>query len=375
MVEMSNQITGSNISKNVLLLGAGFTKNFDGLLADEMWAEIFNHKEIQAQPRIIKLMLNNFDYEDVYYSVLEKLTDKEGMSSKFNFEEKEAIMKAAKAAYEIIDERLRYQLQFASIDWTYKLNRLLSKFGKTNKNSFIFTLNQDLLIERFYTNPSPTALIQESKLSIPGIKDYPIWFMNIFHHLSNHKLPIEEKNSPYYKLKDSDYCTLPSQDEFDQEKDSLLENGNYFLIKLHGSYNWKRSDGSRAMVIGRGKSEQIDNEPLLKEYYRIFKNVFSQKNLHLLVIGYGFGDEHINRVLSNAVAEYKMKIYILSPEAPKKFKEKLCGKNKTLETINIWNGISGYFQCVEDVLLKYGNDYKAKDRFYEAYFSDEQYSS
>jgi len=37
-------------TEHMLLLGAGFTKNFVGLLAKEMWTEIFNHKEIQAQP-------------------------------------------------------------------------------------------------------------------------------------------------------------------------------------------------------------------------------------------------------------------------------------------------------------------------------------
>jgi hypothetical protein len=31
-------------SENILLTGAGFTKNFGGLLASEMWAEIFNHE-------------------------------------------------------------------------------------------------------------------------------------------------------------------------------------------------------------------------------------------------------------------------------------------------------------------------------------------
>ncbi|KAF5421924.1 MAG: hypothetical protein C5S44_05655 [Candidatus Methanocomedens sp.] len=39
-------------SKHVLLTGAGFTKNFGTPLASEMWAEIFNHKKIQAQPKI-----------------------------------------------------------------------------------------------------------------------------------------------------------------------------------------------------------------------------------------------------------------------------------------------------------------------------------
>jgi hypothetical protein len=188
--------------------------------------------------------------------------------------------------------------------------------------------------------------------------------------MNNYELSSELRNSPKYELKSSDYCILPTKNEFNREKDSLLDSGNSFLIKLHGSYNWKSSDGSRAMVIGRGKTEQIKNEPLLEYYFDIFRKVLSQNQRRLLVIGYGFGDEHINSVIADAVVNHSLKIYILSPESPKKFKEKLCEGCKTVETINIWNGISGYFQCVEDVLFMSRND-QAKKLFYEAYFGGE----
>ena len=96
-------------TKHVLLLGAGFTKNFGGLLADEMWYEIFNHEKIQSQPKIKKLMMNNFDYEEVYYYVLKESRDEEGklLSSEFTNEEKAAIKVATKSAYIHIDENLR----------------------------------------------------------------------------------------------------------------------------------------------------------------------------------------------------------------------------------------------------------------------------
>lgn len=45
-------------TKHILLLGAGFSKNFGAPLAGEMWYLLFNHKKIQAQPRIRELMLN-----------------------------------------------------------------------------------------------------------------------------------------------------------------------------------------------------------------------------------------------------------------------------------------------------------------------------
>lgn len=369
---MSSENTGFMFAENILLLGAGFTKNFGGLLASEMWAEIFNNEVIQAKPRIKKLMLNNFDYESIYYSVLEGLRDQNDLFSSVEFtaEEKIAIKVATRAAYDCIDEILINQVN-NSRRWSNTVNNLLYEFGISNNNGFIFTLNQDLFIERFYQNPrkNPSLKFYNARISIPGIDKYPVWFMgeegNPFK-----STPTEEEFKLFYTLKDDEYYPLPNKNEFDLRKDSLLKEGSYFLIKLHGSYNWKSSDGSDMMVIGRGKSEQIHKEPLLTYYYDLFKEVLFQDQRRLLVIGYGFGDEHINSVLSEAVRKHRLKIYVLSPESPKSLKEKLCDRcKKSEDTINIWSGISGYFQCVEDVLLKNVHENQSeKEHFYKVFF-------
>jgi hypothetical protein len=97
MAEMTVQC-----AENILLLGAGFTKNFGGLLADEMWAEIFHHEKINAQPRIKKLMLDDFDYESVYHAVLD--------DDSFSKDAKIAIKEATKSAYDFIDRILVHHL-------------------------------------------------------------------------------------------------------------------------------------------------------------------------------------------------------------------------------------------------------------------------
>ena len=66
------------------------------------------------------------------------------------------------------------------------------------------------------------------------------------------------------------------------------------------------------MVIGRGKEQLIQKEPLLAWYFKIFKEVLFQTNRHLLLIGYGFGDDHINDIIANAIKQYGLKIYIIS---------------------------------------------------------------
>lgn len=330
---MKNNVINIQSSENILLTGAGFTKNFGGLLASEMWAEIFNHEKIQAQPIIKELMSDNFDYESIYYSIME---------GSYTDDEKEAIDDAVKSAYEYIDSILIDIIK----DHPYpteldNVNNLISGFSetgsysstgtnhvtryvypKTSIKSFIFTLNQDLFFERLYDNH------HDAKLSIPGIKNNSEWFKTTF-------------NRP---LNLSDYYQLPNEEELNRIKPDILSDGNFFLIKLHGSYNWKSSDGSQkmAMAIGSGKIEQIQKEPLLNYYFDIFKKALLQNQRSLVIIGYGFGDIHINHEISKAVKDNELKIYIISPVSPEEFKKKLCEKPGF--SINVWKEISGYFQ-------------------------------
>jgi len=61
------------VSNAVLLTGAGFTHNFGGFLANDMWAEIHNnflrHYSGPDNSRVIKEIKNNFNYEDLYQSI------------------------------------------------------------------------------------------------------------------------------------------------------------------------------------------------------------------------------------------------------------------------------------------------------------------
>jgi hypothetical protein len=94
------------------------------------------------------------------------------------------------------------------------------------------------------------------------------------------------------------------------------------------------------MVIGKDKADQISREPLLAWYMNIFKQVLSQKDRRLLVIGYGFRDKHINEIISKAVKNHGLKLYVISPEGPRKFVKEVKGHPSGKE---ILKGLSGYF--------------------------------
>ncbi len=297
------------IYKNILLTGAGFTKNFGGFLAKEMWQQILNHKSVQNQERIVKILENDFNYESVYYKVVE--------GEEYTQEEKNAIIEAVEDAYKNLDNIIRkFRTNFNKVD-IYKIYEMLKWFeGKQQSKGFFFTLNQDLFIERH--------CFPAIKPVIPGIPKNDKWLGG------NSTAPLEN----------SDFITLPSNLD---SIESSLSNGRFFYIKLHGSQNWRSHNGTNLMVIGRKKVDRISEEPLLSWYFTIFKEVLAQEKRRLLIIGYGFNDEHINEIIAKSRNKHNLELVIISPDSPKNFKQNLKKKPYGDE---IWSGCrSLYYFC------------------------------
>ena len=152
------------VSETVLLTGAGFTHNFGGFLAADMWDEIHNNFQRNnpnnKKSEILKIIKNNFNYEELYQTV--------ERSSDFNAQEKEAFTNAVLSAYDILDKivcsyKSRIINRTAEVD-TYKLRRFFQRLkGQGRDCGFFFTVNQDVLIERYFSE-GPTGPV------LPGIK-------------------------------------------------------------------------------------------------------------------------------------------------------------------------------------------------------------
>ncbi len=103
------------------------------------------------------------------------------------------------------------------------------------------------------------------------------------------------------------------------------------------------------MIIGKNKIEDIEREPILKWYFELFKEALNRKDVKLFVVGYSFRDKHVNDIIAKAIDEYKLKLYIISPENPEALKDRLEGKipNGSYQVDEqgrkIWNAIHGYF--------------------------------
>lgn len=296
-------------SRNILLTGAGFTKNFNGLLAKEMWSKIFN--QIQTYPRLKQLLFNNPDYESIYHDV---------MTGDYDDEERRAIDVAIFDAYRILEDIVCACKAGNGLPNIYGVNKMIERFCEARDElGFFFTLNQDLFIERHFSSTV-------KMLVHPGVPRIPD-----AHQIIN-SIPMGR----------SDFIVVPTSDKLKNKPINIISSTTLHYVKLHGSFGWLSSDGSNCYVIGRKKQEKIADEPLLSWYLDLFKEVLSKRGRKLLVIGYGFQDSHINEIIADSINNSKLKLYVISPSPQSQF---FSNFDKVEHGTSILKGLSGYFPC------------------------------
>jgi hypothetical protein len=83
------------------------------------------------------------------------------------------------------------------------------------------------------------------------------------------------------------------------------------IYKLHGSYNWfAEPQGERLLVMGGNKTASIGTFRVLARYQAEFQAMLCQPDSYLMVIGYGFGDPHINGAIQTAAIK-GLRIFIV----------------------------------------------------------------
>lgn len=214
----------TQISKSILLTGAGFTKNFGGFIANEMWAKIFNCREVQKEPVLKNILLNDFDYESIFHKVFD---------GDYSAGEKEAINTAIFEAYRKLDNTGQNYIPATHKSKSNILSgakQIIDRLASNEEINFFFTLNQDLFVERLISGTNiPITTLYMPRFFIPNSIDS--------------RRPIN----------DADFKTVPTQDKLDTTKHATTLSPNEFhYIKLHGSFGWKASDGSNKLVIEVG---------------------------------------------------------------------------------------------------------------------------
>ena len=272
-------------SGNALVLtGAGFSKNFGGFLGAEMWSQIFNNRQIQADPDLRGILNDDYDYESVYSKVLD---------SKLPEEKKLVMRDVVLDAYRRLDDSLKNWVFNDSSSYPvnpYLLSEMLGKFHSRAHpaKAFLFTLNQDLFMERRWNYGSP---------GVP-------------------RFARAQDSFGSQAFNAADFVELPRNDVENRLQRGINGHNGLHYIKLHGSYGWKSSDGSNQLVVGTNKGSLIQNEPLLQAYFDLFASVIREGGKKALIIGYGFRDPHINSLLLEGVEKHGLEIYIVSTQAP-----------------------------------------------------------
>ncbi len=150
------------------------------------------------------------------------------------------------------------------------------------------------------------------------------------------------------------------------KRDSWEPVSSYFnLIKLHGSISWQKENDELVEVqkIDETSDQQMmiypsplkDRSTLMTPYsdlFRVMENRLMRRNAVLIVIGYSFGDDHINRLIYNALASTSFRLIILNSS---KTVKKLAQLNNPHITVAYSKGEKKlhYFEnFIEDLLPK-----------------------
>ena len=144
------------------------------------------------------------------------------------------------------------------------------------------------------------------------------------------------------------------------------------LLKIHGSINWTSDEGGQLIqkdIFKQSDEEIIIYPTMLKhrqtaqapysELFREFANVLQVPNTVLIVMGYGFPDEHINNIISQNLKHQDFTLIVFgdtSEDNMKKFYDEfktqdgfhLIGGNTSCDRIK-----AHYFNYIVDEIINY----------------------
>lgn len=248
----------------ILLLGAGFSRNWGGWLASEAHEYLIGCEQLDAG-----LRQKLWDYQH-------KGGGFEALLDELQSDPDERLKKFQDAVLSMFSDMNQ---AFESAHFDASIISFLTRFN------VIFTLNQDMLFERCYPQGSVSSLSIEPK--------WDGWSMPEINKVSDA----------------GDGLWEPRPHPFDEPRSRTQ---CYF--KLHGSSNWKDKDSNNLMVLGGNKESTIARFPVLEWYHARFQYCLSKPDTRLMVVGYSFADDHINKAIIDSASGNNIRIFIVDPD-------------------------------------------------------------
>jgi hypothetical protein len=270
----------------VILLGAGFSHNWGGWLAKEVFEHLIGSPEIRKHERLVKLLWQHNSEGGFEDAIAEVQRDFRANPARYGAE-----LQACQAAVGqmFADMNDGYA---AEPGWEFQQHQAFMVRTFLVRFAAIFSLNQDLLLEQKYLNDN-VRLGSAGKWDdwqLPGMR------LNV-----QSLEPLRERATGLWTPDAS------------MKADSRCQP----LYKVHGSVNWRDASNQALMIIGGDKAQLIQTHPILSEYAKVFEALLTRPDSRLMVIGYGFRDHHINRVIARAVYEHGLQFFVICPEGPK----------------------------------------------------------
>lgn len=261
---------------HIALLGAGFSRNWGGWLAPEVFGELLSR--LGHDRETYQRLRRSGNFEDTLAELQAEVRSQGSADANARLQNFELAVQSTFA--EMNSVFAAFSGWGLSNDVADSIDAFLSRFDA------IYTLNQDLLLELHY-RIQPIGSRRWAGISYPGMQ-----------------LPRNWQN------------LLPSEKlaEAWQPSDAVRTESNAQpIIKLHGSTNWRDPNGNRLMVMGGAKLQAIDRHPVLSEYLRLFTNQVCAGETKVMAIGYSFSDSHINDILRLAGREHGLRLHLVNP--------------------------------------------------------------
>jgi hypothetical protein len=265
---------------HILLLGAGFSRNWGGWLAKDAFDYLLGCAEVQSDSELQNLLwraqeTGGFEYAlaDIQAAYIRDPSAHERRLHALQIAVERMFQDMNEAYFELIN--FEFQQDLARTVRTFLL-----------RFDAIFTLNQDLLLDHHYLNAN-ISLGSGGRLNgpqLPGMRPLPT--SEVF---------IPDTWARHIWIPDGTFRVEPRYQP---------------CFKLHGSSNWRAANGSPLLIIGGNKAATIQSHPILRWYAQQFEDYLSRPNMRLMIIGYGFVDSHITEPIMKAV-ESGLKIFII----------------------------------------------------------------
>jgi SIR2-like domain len=266
--------------KQYLLIGAGFSRNWGGWLANEAFEYLLGDPVIVENPGLRDLLWE-YQPKGGFEAALDELQRGSSSGAK---QHEQALLSAVTRMFDAMNGAFKALPHLEFGDWVgvqKPVRDFLVRFEA------IFSLNQDLLLEYAYRGTSDGPVDRndprtQRSWQIPGMKMAGL----------------------------TDFSTYPAEAGlWIPSGDPTIEPDQQMILKLHGSSNWRTAEGSAVMILGGGKVQAIARSPVLKWYAELFRERIARPDAKLMIIGYGFRGGHINQILEGAI-DRGLKVFI-----------------------------------------------------------------